>query len=202
MKKNQNENVAYEFVAEGKSQWESGDLTAALNSYGKAIKILKNQKIWFVEYSDILEECGHINRAIGNYEKAIECYEQAWGENNLHVAFVCLENLNDYNKAKNIFLANLNKLTNASEASAAFHLAEMAANGKGSQINLIEALKWMYIATSIDPVRSEFQESIEQLKIKLSQYEIESANLLSKSWLRTKEDEVRQNKENDPWSVI
>lgn len=204
MKKNQNqnENVAYEFVSEGKAQWESGDLTAALNSYGKAIKVLKNQKIWFVEYSDILEECGHINRAIGNYEKAIECYEQAWGENNLHVAFVCLENLNDYNKAKNIFLANLNKLTNASEASAAFYLAEMSANGKGSQINLIEALKWMYIATSIDPVRSEFHESIEQLQIKLSQNEIEFANLLSKSWLRTKEDEVRQDKENDRWSEI
>jgi tetratricopeptide (TPR) repeat protein len=201
MKKN-NENVVSEFVIQGRALWESGDLVAALNSYEKAVAILKNEEIWFVEYSDILEGCGHIHRAIGNYEKAIECYEQAWGEDNLHVAFVCLENLNDYIKAKNIFLANLNKLKNASEASAAFHLAEMSANGKGSQINLVEALKWMYIATSIDPVRSEFQVSIEQLKIKLSQYEIESANFLSRSWLRTKEDEVRQNKENDPWFDI
>ena len=52
-------------------------MTAALNSYENAIKIFKNQKIWFVEYSDILEDCGHINRAIGNYEKAIEAFKEA-----------------------------------------------------------------------------------------------------------------------------
>ena len=198
------EDKAYEYVAKGISLWRSDDLDMAIDNYQKAVDILRSRTdgIWSVDDSNIIEALGHIFRAKGSYDKAIKCYEDAWGENHLLIGDVYYDNLKDYNKASLIYLSLLNLSADSCYASAALNLSAMAWKGLGIQKSLIDALKWMTIAMSMNPNISALQNTIRQLKNEMTPQEIESAELLTIKWIKDRDVEIYKLRKIDPWSHV
>jgi len=184
-------NQAYEFVAQGKFHWLACDLDGALENYLKALEILESKSKQFltIDDLDVIADLGNIYREKNNYEMAIEYYKKAFGKDYLLIGDVYYENLKDYNKAHEIYLAN------SDIPSAVFNLSKMSWKGEGVPQSHINAFKWMNVAMSISPSNADFQNAFDELKIEMTASEIESAMLLTRKWMKERDEVIL----NNPW---
>ena len=198
------EKKAYQLVSIGISKWRSGDLDGALKNHLNAIELLKSRTphIWYKDDSYIVEDVGHIFRALGEYDKAIKFYEEAWGKaNHLLIANVYYENLKDYKKASEIYLSLLFLSNDPYYSSAAFNLANMAWKGEGQQQSLINALMWMQVAHLMNPKSDGFINAMGKLKNEMNAKDIESAVLLCDEYLKKRNENIEKLLK-DPWSNV
>ena len=193
---------AYEFVAMGNRQYKLGELEGAQQSYIKAVDILRTASLWVVEYSDVVEDLGDINRELGHYDNAIACYKDAWGDDHLKIGHVYYEDLKDYIKASEIYLDLLFVSDSAFNSSAAFNLANMAWKGEGQQQSLINALLWMQVAHLMNPKSDEFLNAMGKLRNEMNAQDIESALLLFNDYIKKRSEDMEELKRNDPWRNV
>ena len=195
---------AYELVAIGISYWQTGDLDCALENYLKALELLKSRgnPIFFIEDLDIIEDLGDIYRTMGNYIKAIKCYENARGPNNLLIGNVYYYNIKDYNNAIKIYVDLLNISADPSYATAAFNLSKMSWKGEGIPQNYINALQWINVAISMTPDNVDFQNTFDKLKNDMTALEIETATLLTIEWLNNRDEVIHKLKNENPWHLL
>jgi len=194
--------VAYDFVNVGIKRWKLGDLENAKESYEQAIKLLRTASLWVVDYSDVVEGLGDINRALGLYEVAISCYTDAWGSDHLKIGHVYYEDLKDYKKASDLYKEILFLSVNSYSSKAAFNLAKMAWNGEGQQKSHIYALMWMQVGFLMDPKSDEFINAISQLKTEMSPNDIQEALILFDDYIKNRNANMEERKRNDPWANV
>jgi len=181
---------------------EMENLKSAYNIYHEAVK----SRLFFIPtyaYEDVLEDLGDLHRKMKNYTEAIDMYKRAfesphrWSSK---LGDLYYQDLRDFEKALNIYMQDIGN------PHAEFQLGMMSWNGEGVNSNVVDALKWFYLAlmdssSSSRKIFSKINETTIKLKLEMNAKQMEDAKELAARELNRRREE-KERKNPNPWKNV